>query len=95
MYSTSAFSISPPHDPRTKVTHKTLARVLESHSSDAPGQIRVSDALTSDPIVGAQVSGVAESLVPLWGEFWSTVDAKTDARGRASIALPTEEAKYS
>ncbi|MEM6675515.1 MAG: hypothetical protein AAF726_21880 [Planctomycetota bacterium] len=59
-----------------------------------PGNVRVIDSMTGEPVVGAVVHGVRESGIPVWGEFWDTVRASTGADGWASLPPRDDQTPY-
>ncbi|MEM9383234.1 MAG: hypothetical protein AAGB93_25040 [Planctomycetota bacterium] len=60
----------------------------------SPGNVRVVDAVTGQPVAGAVVHGVPESGIPVWGEFWDTARASTGADGWAALDSPDARAYY-
>lgn len=77
--------------------------VLPQESSDrASGrehepafEVHVTDAVTRQPVKGARVHGVHETVAPAWSDFWFRQAAlPTDARGVTALAPSTENARY-
>ena len=55
----------------------------------------MTDAVTRQPVKGARVHGVHETVAPAWSDFWFRQAAlPTDARGVTALAPSTENARY-
>ncbi|MEE2940963.1 MAG: hypothetical protein VX460_11300 [Planctomycetota bacterium] len=69
----------------------------ENGSEDPPVfEVHVIDAVTREPVRGAQAHGVHEAVAPVWSDFWFRQAAlPTDARGVTALAPSTEDARYS
>lgn len=79
-----------------------LAALPQEPPKDANGgehepafEVHVTDAVTRQPVKGARVHGVHETVAPVWSDFWFRQAAlPTDARGVTALAPSTEDAKY-
>ncbi|MEC8511436.1 MAG: hypothetical protein VX015_04765 [Planctomycetota bacterium] len=70
--------------------------VLPQRSEQPAFEVHVIDAVTGEPVEGARVHGVHEIVAPVWSDFWFRQAAlPTNARGVASLAPSTADAKYS
>ena len=61
---------------------------------EAAGNVRVLDAATGEPVVGAEVLGVREAEVPVFGVTWSEARDVTDAEGWATLPPVTAKQEY-
>ena len=58
-------------------------------------EVHVTDAVTRQPVKGARVHGVHETVAPVWSDFWfRQASLPTDARGVTALAPSTEDARY-
>lgn len=57
-------------------------------------RVVVVEALTGEPVAGAEVLCVAEIKAPVWGEEWWTHRRVTDDAGEALVPRPTKEVPY-
>ena len=77
-----------------------LALLPQESSDRASGrepafEVHVTDAVTRQPVKGARVHGVHETVAPVWSDFWFRQAAlPTDARGVTALAPSTEDATY-
>ncbi len=61
---------------------------------EAAGNVQVVDAATGEPVVGAEVLGVREVEVPVFGVTWSEARDVTDAEGWATLPPVTSKQEY-
>jgi hypothetical protein len=59
-----------------------------------PGNVRVVDAATGAPVVGAEVLGVREAEIPVFGITWSEARDVTDAEGWATLPPVSAKREY-
>jgi hypothetical protein len=69
-----------------------LAPSTASH--ETAGNVRVVNAATGEPVVGAEVLGVREVEIPVFGVTWSEARDVTDAEGWATLPPVTEKQEY-
>ena len=67
---------------------------LAAASQEEPGNVRVVDAATGQPVAGAEVLGVREAEVPVHGVTWSEARDVTDAEGWATLPEVTAKQEY-
>jgi len=58
---------------------------------EAAGNVQVVDATTGEPVAGAEVLGVREIEVPVFGVTWSEARDVTDAEGWATLPPVTSK----
>ncbi len=61
---------------------------------EAAGNVQVVDATTGEPVAGAEVLGVREIEVPVFGVTWSEARDVTDAEGWATLPPVTSKQEY-
>ncbi|MDG1490734.1 MAG: hypothetical protein P8R43_02500, partial [Planctomycetota bacterium] len=61
---------------------------------ETAGNVRVMDAATGEPVVGAEVLGVLEVEIPVFGVTWSEARDVTDEQGWATLPPVTEKQEY-
>lgn len=72
-----------------------LALLAPSTSpQETAGNVRVMDAATGEPVVGAEVLGVREVEIPVFGVTWSEARDVTDAEGWATLPPVTAKQEY-